>query len=380
MKALFLIFHGFEEFNGISKKIRYQVKALGECGLDVRTCWLDDTDNHKRRMVDNLAIADYGYGVKGKILKRIEFDSIVRYARQEKIDFIYVRYVHNASPLTIRMMRRLKKTGARIVMEIPTYPYDQEYKGLSAAYQRILFADKCFRQLQARYVDRIVTFSDYPVIWNRPTIRISNGIDFSQIPVKSNVNDTSHSLQLIAVATMHPWHGFDRAIAGLAEYYRRHNAPDDYKIYLHIVGYGVPELVDSYKQAVAENHLEEYVTFHSALFGEKLDAVFELSDMGIGSLARHRSGIDKIKTLKNREYAARGIPFVYSETDDDFEQQPYIVKAPADDSPLDMERIVRFYHSLQMTPAQIRQSIEKPLSWKTQMQLVIDETFKTEKP
>ena len=28
MKALFLIFHGFEEANGISKKIRYQVKAL----------------------------------------------------------------------------------------------------------------------------------------------------------------------------------------------------------------------------------------------------------------------------------------------------------------------------------------------------------------
>ena len=28
MKGLFLIFHGFEAFNGISKKIRYQVKAL----------------------------------------------------------------------------------------------------------------------------------------------------------------------------------------------------------------------------------------------------------------------------------------------------------------------------------------------------------------
>lgn len=31
MKGLFLIFHGFEAFNGISKKIRYQVKALKEC-------------------------------------------------------------------------------------------------------------------------------------------------------------------------------------------------------------------------------------------------------------------------------------------------------------------------------------------------------------
>ncbi len=36
--------------------------------------------------------------------------------------------------------------------------------------------------------------------------------------------------------------------------------------------------------------------------------------------------IFKIKTLKNREYAARGIPFIYSEIDDDFENMPYIIK------------------------------------------------------
>ena len=39
MKALFLMFHGFDKANGISKKIHYQVKALKECGLDVRTCY-----------------------------------------------------------------------------------------------------------------------------------------------------------------------------------------------------------------------------------------------------------------------------------------------------------------------------------------------------
>lgn len=375
MKGLFLIFHGFEAFNGISKKIRYQVKALKECGLEMHTCWLDDTDNHKRRMVDESIIADYGFGIKGKILKRIEFDSIVHYVQKENIDFIYVRYVHNASPFSIRLMKLLKKIGARIVMEIPTYPYDQEYKGLPFVYQRILFIDKCFRQHLARYVDKIVTFSDYDIIWNRPTIRISNGIDFSEIPLRGPKNDTAHSLQLIAVATMHPWHGFDRVIAGMANYYRTHTDTHDYKVYLNIVGFGVPELVDSYKKDVAKHQLEKYIIFHSALYGKELDAVFEQSDMGIGSLARHRSGIDKIKTLKNREYAARGIPFVYSETDDDFEHQPYILKAAPDDSPLDIEKVIRFYQSLKTTPLQIRMSIEQSLSWKAQMQIVINETF-----
>lgn len=377
MKALFLIFHGFEEFNGISKKIRYQIKALQACGLDVRTCWLDDSDNRKRRMIDDTVLRDYGTGIRGKLLKRMEFDSIVEYVRREKIEFIYVRYVHNASPFTIRLMQRLKKTGARIVMEIPTYPYDQEYKGLPFVYQRILFMDKCFRQRLARYVEKIVTFSDYETIWQRPSIRISNGIDFNQIPLKKQINDTSRELHLIAVATMHPWHGFDRAIKGLCKYYDAHSSeePGGYKVFLHIVGYGVPELVDGYKKLVRDNALDEYVFFHSALFGEKLDDLFERSDFGIGSLARHRSGIDKIKTLKNREYAARGIPFVYSETDDDFEQRSYVLKAPADDSPLDIDTVIRFYRSVTLTPAEIRQSIEGTLSWKAQMQIVLNETF-----
>ena len=227
----------------------------------------------------------------------------------------------------------------------------------------------------ANYVDKIVTFSDYDIIWNRPTIRISNGIDFSEIPLRGPKNDTAHSLQLIAVATMHPWHGFDRVIAGMANYYRTHTDTHDYKVYLNIVGFGVPELVDSYKKDVAKHQLEKYIIFHSALYGKELDAVFEQSDMGLGSLARHRSGIDKIKTLKNREYAARGIPFVYSETDDDFEHQPYILKAAPDDSPLDIEKVIRFYQSLKTTPLQIRMSIEQSLSWKAQMQIVINETF-----
>ena len=36
MKILFLVYHGFSEVSGISKKIHYQVKGLRENGHDVR--------------------------------------------------------------------------------------------------------------------------------------------------------------------------------------------------------------------------------------------------------------------------------------------------------------------------------------------------------
>lgn len=372
MKALFLIFHGFEEANGISKKIRYQIKALKACSLEVDTCWLDDDHDHKRRMINDTILNDYGTGLKGKILKRIEYGSILRHVRENNITVIYVRYVHNASPFTIRLMKQLKKAGAYIVMEIPTYPYDQEYKGLPLPYQRILFFDKCFRKRLARHVDKIVTFSDYDRIWGRPTIKISNGIDFSQIRMKQ-LSTAHDDLRLIAVATIHPWHGFDRAIEGLAQYYQKCPVK---KVYLHIIGSAVPEVLSQYEQLVQKNKLEQYIFFHGALFGEALDQMFDECDFGIGSLARHRSQIDKIKTLKNREYAARGIPFIYSETDDDFERMPYILKAPADDTPLDIEKIIDFYESTRFTPKEIRSSIIKTLSWERQMQYVTEEIFK----
>lgn len=57
MKALFLIFHGFDKANGISKKIHYQVKALKECGVDARLCYYDITPHCERRlMIDNEVI------------------------------------------------------------------------------------------------------------------------------------------------------------------------------------------------------------------------------------------------------------------------------------------------------------------------------------
>lgn len=116
-------------------------------------------------------------------------------------------------------------------MEIPTYPYDQEY--ITRSMKLSLAVDRCFRHSLAKILDGIVTFSNAGRIFGGKTIRISNGIDFDAIPLKQNRNNTSHELHLIGVAEVHYWHGFDRLVNGLAEYYRTN---PDYKVYFHIVG------------------------------------------------------------------------------------------------------------------------------------------------
>ena len=122
--------------------------------------------------------------------------------------------------------------------------------------------------------------------------------------------------------------------------------------------------------------MEGYVILYGKKHGEDLDHLFNCCDFGIGSLGRHRVGIDKIKTLKNREYAARGIPFVYSETDTDFDQKAYVLKVPADETPIDINHIIQFYKGLSMTPIEIRESI-RDLSWKNQMGFVLKDVFET---
>lgn len=269
------------------------------------------------------------------------------------------------------MVRQMKAAGMKVVMEIPTYPYDSEYKAQGMSKQ--IFQDKLFRKHLAKELDAIVTFSDYPQIFGQRTIRISNGIDFEHVSMKTTVNDTSQALNLIGVAEIHRWHGFDRLVKGLAQYY---SLPQKYIVKFHVVGYFYSaEGEDEFKQLIADNHMEDYVILYGKKHGEELDKLFNMCDFGVGSLGRHRVGIQKIKTLKNREYAARGIPFTYSETDSDFDDRPYVLKMPADESPVDIQKIIHFHQNLSISAAEIRDSI-KDLSWEHQMKHVISETYK----
>ena len=369
-KVLFLIFHGFDPNNGISKKISYQVDALKRCGNEVHLCYMDETGT-KKRIIDDNVIADYGSDFLSKIFKRIDFSAISKYVKNNHVNIVYMRSNHNANPFTIRMVKQMKKTGSKVVMEIPTYPYDTEYEAQGMSKQ--ICIDKLFRKKLAKQLDAIVTFSDYEQIFGKETIRISNGINFESVKIKTMINDTSKELNLIGVAEVHHWHGFDRLVKGLADYYSK---PQNYIVRFHVVGYFFSnELENEFEKIVTDNQVEDYVILYGKKHGVELDYLFERCDFGIGSLGRHRAGIDKIKTLKNREYAARGIPFIYSETDSDFDQKPYVLKAPADESPINIKSIIHFYQQLNISPAEIRESI-KNLSWEEQMGIVLKKVAK----
>ncbi|MEN6618394.1 MAG: glycosyltransferase [Rikenellaceae bacterium] len=375
MKAIFVHFFDFAPHSGISKKIIYQIAALKECGMDVELCHMviDEYGNQKRVCGDKV-IDNYGNGPFASLLKWFRFKALTNYIISNKIKFVYIRSFYNTNFHLLRMLRKLRKEGIKVVMEFPTYPYDIETKGGPLKYSFIFFINRILRERLKNNIDRIVTFTDYANIHGVKTICISNGVDFKSIKLKSTVSEKENIIRLIGVAEIHYWHGFDRIITGLGEYY---NSQRNVEVYFDIVGDGFPKDVQSLIQLTKQLNMNDYVHFYGNKHGEDLDNLFDQADFGVASLARHRSNITKIKTLKTREYAARGIPFIYSEIDDDFENMSYIIKAPADETPINIEQIVEFKKSLKLSPLDIRNSIIDTLSWKVQMQKVIDATFTT---
>lgn len=377
MKILFIVYHGFSEVSGISKKIHYQVKGLRENGHDVHLCYYDYNSNgHRCRFIDGEIIKDYGTGIFAGLRQRIDYDCVYDYCRDNKIEFVYARCFQNANPFLIRFFKRLKKLGIKSVTEIPTYPYDHEFVGFPFLTRVGLKIDQLFRNQLSNQMNAIVTFSDAETIFGQRTIRISNGVDMDSIPLHHYNESEDDSVHLIGVAEVHYWHGYDRLIAGLGEYYR--NITNPQPVYFHIVG-GVwkSEMYDSihapgFSELMDKYNIRDKVFFHGQLFGEELDHLFNKCCFAIGSLARHRSGITFIKTLKNREYATRGVPFIYSEQDSDFDDQPYVIKAKPDESPIDIPQILDFVDNHHFLPEEIRKTVEH-LSWKIQMQKVVDE-------
>ena len=385
MKILFLVYHGFSEHSGISKKIHYQVKGLKENGYDVRLCYYGfSSDGHRCRYIDGDILRDYGKGKWAGLRQRIDYDCIYNYCVKEGIHLVYARCFQNASPWLTCFFKKLRQSGIHAVTEIPTYPYDQEFRTFEWKMRIELKVDQMFRHSLYKHMDAMVTFSDAKEIFGQKTINISNGVDFDSIPLHHPVPPLlqeragGEALNLIGVAEVHPWHAFDRVMTGIGEYYSHQpsavsHCPD---VFFHIVGGVHPYHMKNCFEPILMKYpfIKDKIIFHGQLFGKELDDVFNQCQFAIGSLGRHRSGITIIKTLKNREYATRGIPFIYSEQDSDFDQQPYIIKAPADESPIDIQQIIDFMSKFNMKPEEIRKTVE-PLQWKYQMKKAVDAVF-----
>lgn len=310
---------------GVHAKIQAQVKALSALG-DVRCLPVEMST--AARILNRLPLMGCNLGEV--------------WAQIAEPDFLYIRkWVTDKQTLEFLHRVRTRFPRCLILLEVPTYPYDLEMSSRLKDIP-ILVKDRRNRRELHKYVDRIVTFYGQSEIFGVPTIMATNGVDVSRIPERVPHSKQAGQIDLIAVATMLPQHGYDRVISGLAEYYR--SAPRS-RVMLHLVGAG-PEL-RRYRRLCRSEHLDNYVVFHGPQTGRRLDALYDHCDIGLVAFGMHRVGLDRVSALKCGEYLARGLPMAGGCPIDIFENVnfPYYVQFRNDDSPVSILDIVRFHET-----------------------------------
>ena len=322
---------------GVEKKICNQLEVF-RSEYDCNRIIIDkESTNIVKSIIWRLPFGYYG---------RKYDDAIQEIQKIPQLDFVYIRDgVWDRGWYTFLKHLRECKKSAKIILELPTYPYANELVH-DFSMLPYLFKDMIYRKRTNRVSDVIVTYSDDDTIYGVPTIKTKNGFVVDDISLLDEYAYTD-TIVLIAVASMQKHHGYERLIKGIHEY--KENGGTQ-KVQLNLVGNG--SRIAYYKELVEQYGLEKEVMFLGEKKGDELKQLFDQADIGLGSFGFHLIGAEKTvsSTLKTREYLAYGLPFISACMEDIFLDKPdceFYKKFPDDDSEVPISEIVDFYSNLQ---------------------------------
>lgn len=323
--------------SGIRNKIEGQWIAFNNAGLETDLFYIE---NYKAYLKTSTGVIEKKFKNKYSKIKFIYIDFINEW-NIDKYDTIFIRYffVH---PLAILMLWKIKQKNSniKIIWDMPTYPYIGVLLKTTIKNFIVACFDFISHPFLKNYSNIIVTVSDHEKIFGIPTIKTSNGINYSSFPIK-NETPLLNEFNLIGLANLQYWHGFDRVVNGIKAYKKANNIIN---VKFHIVGNG--DAIPKLKNLVNELSLTDNVIFYGQKLDESLNDIFNFSHMAVGILGLHRTNdkYSSISSLKVREYCVRGIPFIDGFPDTDIDSNfPFWFKVPADDSIIDINEIINYF-------------------------------------
>lgn len=354
-----------EEYNldiGVSKKILGEINALENIGNSIDYIRLKNKEIYiNDRKIGSTAARYFACRDIYKSLKSIKLD----------YNFAYLRYCRGNYNF-YRIIKLLHKNNIKIVVEIPTYPYRSEINKRSITGVIDLMLDKLIAPFLHKYVFRISVTSDDDYIFSIKTIKINNGIEIDRFKLVDCSDKDREKVNLVGIGNLAKWHGYDRVIEGLNEYYKTNINSYKKDVNFYIIGEGneknnLQELTESYD-------LGEYIHFLGAKNGDELDNIFNKMDVGVSSLALFRAGGGH-DPIKSKEFLARGIPVILGYKDRLINMNlPYVFKVDEDDTPLDIENLLQKYDkTAHVSTEEIRRYAKENLTWEFQMKKVIIE-------
>lgn len=354
-----------ESHTGVSKKILAQCDSMLKLGHDVKIIYPADgcvkLKDVKSGIIITIADCAKIYLFYIKVSDYLN-------ENKEKIKGVYFRFPYPGKimisyPL---LLKRLPRHCYFSIVEIPTYPFYSESNGLKS---KILNAYSIFSTyiLKNKVSDVFYMGEKRKYIWGIRAERIFNAVSNSDLEICVKKNKNQHEINLIGVAQLAPWHGYDRVIRGIADYINQNNS---ITIMFTIVGDDLP---GGYKESERLNELiksfglEKNVCLVGKMSGEQLDTEFKKADIAVDSLGRHRSGNNYNCSLKSKEYAYRGLPFIKSHHDDSFEGEDFVYNCPPTEDAIKISEIVDWYQNLESNSEYIHTFAKNKFSWDIQL-------------
>lgn len=363
MKGIYITSQDMKDrASGVNKKIDMQIAAFNKMGIELEIPDLSVQGNLDK-VVRRLPFIRSGFEIKlNALIKSVD--------KWDKVDFVYIRHPM-VSIQFLSMVKRIKQKGICVIYEFPTFPYDKNSDKLSARLS--LVKDKFSRGRLHKWVDKGVNFSGFNEIFQIPCFSIANGIDIDRISPRNIKNNDSKAIRFIGVALLTKWNGYDRLINAIHKY----STACDEVIEFHIVGKG--DIFDELQNLVKKLHLEERVVLHGPLYGKDLDSLYDICDIGVGTLNPSRKYKNHImSSLKTKEYAAKGMPFIKGDIDAVFDKKhpDFVFDVSDDESELDLKAIIDWYRALEDKYSkdglvkEIRNFASEELTWEKQLRPV----------
>ncbi len=351
---------------GVVNKMKGQVRAFKKRGFDVYYTSIYNDSMFIESNTDHVRIAKNPkdpYAIRYFLYKGVK-----KWLKNNPMDICYIRYAF-CDPIFLCLIRYMKYRGIKIIIEVPTYPYGEEmncwpflrrYAGKAVEY--------ILNKRLKKYISLVTTYTSSELIFGVKTVKIENGVDVEKIkPWRHSPKDSD--IHIIAVSSMHSWHGYDRAIKGMAGYYSR---PVKTKVFLHLVGDGV--MRREWEKLSQKLIVDKYVIFHGPLVNEELDLLFDKCDIALGCLGIYRKKLTQPSTLKNKEYCARGIPFAFACEEKYLHPGLEFVKIlPDNDELINMDELIEFCNSMKALnniSHAMRDYANKHFLWDTQIERI----------
>lgn len=377
MKTAYMMMRHYAESNHLAPKFEGQIKALKNLGYDVSHLIIKEDGIYlaKNNVVLHLLKKGTFNSRIGRILSYKYIHDLSRSLAKEKghYDFVYVRYVIPFFSYA-KTLKVLKSVCPKVVVEIPTYPHQREYKNDRRLWRKPLYPImEILNRRAARYVDLYSLIGDKAdTCYLRPAINISNGITVKDLPIKKQIKN-QNEIHLIAVASMAKWHGYDRLIEGL-HIYKQNGGTE--KIILHMVGPDGDGSLAEWREIANNRGLQNEVLFEGPMYGKELTKIFDRCDVAVASLGAYRKGMNTASELKIREYMSRGIPFIYSLDDNSIKNDlNYCLKVTNDSTAVDIEQIIKFARNTgknKDVSLEMRAYANEHMSWDTQFNKIFD--------